>query len=83
MKIKAAVVYEQSGTFTIEELELSEPNDDEVLVRTRRGGSCGKSWKSGYQGKIWRSCSNNLGLLRCMPIVPVGYGSLLFELLSV
>jgi aryl-alcohol dehydrogenase len=40
MKVKAAVVYEQSGIFNIEELELSEPNDDEVLVRIVGTGIC-------------------------------------------
>ncbi len=40
MKIKAAVVYEQSGKFNIEQLELSEPNDDEVLVRIVGVGIC-------------------------------------------
>ena len=40
MKVKAAVVYEQSGKFNIEELELSEPNDDEVLVQIVGTGIC-------------------------------------------
>jgi len=40
MKIKAAVVYEQSGKFNIEPLELSDPNDDEVLVRIVGVGIC-------------------------------------------
>jgi len=40
MEIKAAVVYEQSGKFSIEQLQLSEPNDDEVLVRIVGAGIC-------------------------------------------
>ena len=40
MEIKAAVVFEQSGKFSIEKLELSEPNDDEVLVRIVSAGIC-------------------------------------------
>ena len=41
MKIKAAVVSEISGPFLIEQLELSDPNDDEVLVRIVSAGVCG------------------------------------------
>ena len=41
MKIKAAVVREQSGPFKIEEIELDEPRDDEVLVRIVGSGICG------------------------------------------
>jgi aryl-alcohol dehydrogenase len=40
MKIKAAVVFEQSGSFSIEQLDLSDPNDDEVLVRIVGVGIC-------------------------------------------
>jgi aryl-alcohol dehydrogenase len=40
MEIKAAVIYERSGEFTIEQLELSEPNADEVLVRIVAAGVC-------------------------------------------
>jgi aryl-alcohol dehydrogenase len=40
MKIKAAVVYEKSQPFQIEELELGEPRDDEVLVRIAATGIC-------------------------------------------
>ena len=40
MKVKAAVVFETSGVFSIEELDLSEPNDDEVLVRIVATGIC-------------------------------------------
>jgi aryl-alcohol dehydrogenase len=40
MEIKAAVVFEKSGKFSIEELELSDPNDDEVLVRIVGAGIC-------------------------------------------
>jgi aryl-alcohol dehydrogenase len=41
MEIKAAVVYETSGDFRIEQVELSEPNDDEVVVRIVGVGICG------------------------------------------
>lgn len=41
MKIKAAVVWEKSGPFKIEEIELDEPRDDEVLVRIVGSGVCG------------------------------------------
>jgi aryl-alcohol dehydrogenase len=40
MKIKAAVIFEKSGDFSLEQLELSEPNDDEVLVRVVAAGIC-------------------------------------------
>jgi aryl-alcohol dehydrogenase len=40
MEIKAAVVFEKSGDFSIEKLELSDPNDDEVLVRIASAGIC-------------------------------------------
>jgi aryl-alcohol dehydrogenase len=40
MEIKAAVVFETGGDFNIEQLELSEPNDDEVLVRIAGVGIC-------------------------------------------
>jgi aryl-alcohol dehydrogenase len=40
MKIKAAVVYELSGPFVIEEVELDDPRDDEVLVRVAGTGLC-------------------------------------------
>jgi len=40
MDIKAAVVFEKSGEFKIEQLELSEPNEDEVLVRIVAVGIC-------------------------------------------
>ncbi|HSB65937.1 MAG TPA: NAD(P)-dependent alcohol dehydrogenase [Anaerolineales bacterium] len=40
MDIKAAVVFETAGDFTIDQLELSEPNDDEVLVRVIAAGIC-------------------------------------------
>jgi aryl-alcohol dehydrogenase len=41
MEIRAAVVFETSGAFNIEQLELSDPNDDEVLVRIVGAGICG------------------------------------------
>jgi aryl-alcohol dehydrogenase len=40
MEIKAAVVFETSGDFIIEQLELDDPNDDEVLVRIVGTGIC-------------------------------------------
>ncbi len=40
MKIKAAVVYEKSTPFRIEELELDDPREDEILVRIVATGIC-------------------------------------------
>jgi aryl-alcohol dehydrogenase len=40
MEIKAAVVFETSGDFRIEQLEMSDPYDDEVLVRVTATGIC-------------------------------------------
>ncbi|MGE5124461.1 MAG: NAD(P)-dependent alcohol dehydrogenase [Acidobacteriaceae bacterium] len=40
MEIKAAVIFETGGDFRIEQLELSEPEDDEVLVRVEAVGIC-------------------------------------------
>jgi aryl-alcohol dehydrogenase len=40
MEIKAAVIFETSGEFRIERLELCDPNDDEVLVRIVGVGIC-------------------------------------------
>ncbi|MBN2062857.1 MAG: NAD(P)-dependent alcohol dehydrogenase [Deltaproteobacteria bacterium] len=40
MEINAAVVFETSGSFSIEKLQLCEPNDDEVLVRIAGTGVC-------------------------------------------
>ncbi len=40
MEIKAAVIFETSGNFNIEQLEISDPNDDEVLVRIVGAGIC-------------------------------------------
>ena len=40
MEIRAAVIFEKSGDFSIEQLELSDPNDDEVLVRIVGAGIC-------------------------------------------
>ncbi len=33
METRAAVVFEKSGQFCIEQLQINDPNDDEVLVR--------------------------------------------------
>jgi aryl-alcohol dehydrogenase len=40
MEIKAAVTFKQSDEFRMEQLELSEPRDDEVLVRIEAVGIC-------------------------------------------
>lgn len=40
MKIKAAVVWEKSGPFKVEEVDLDEPRDHEVLVRIAGAGVC-------------------------------------------
>ncbi len=40
MKIKAAVVFEKSGKFNIEQIEIGEPNDDEALIRIVAVGMC-------------------------------------------
>jgi aryl-alcohol dehydrogenase len=40
MKTRAAVVFEKSGKFIIDEIEISEPRDDEVLVRIAATGLC-------------------------------------------
>jgi len=40
MEVKAAVVFEPAGEFKIETLELSEPRDDEVVVRIVATGIC-------------------------------------------
>jgi aryl-alcohol dehydrogenase len=40
MEIKAAVTFKQSDKFKIEQLDLSDPNDDEVLVRVVATGIC-------------------------------------------
>lgn len=41
MEITAAVVFETSGDFKIEQLELDDPKDDEMLVRIVGVGVCG------------------------------------------
>ncbi len=40
MQVKAAVVFEQAGEFKIDNVELSEPRDDEVVVRLVSTGIC-------------------------------------------
>ena len=40
MDIKAAVTFETSAEFQIEPLQLSDPNDDEILVRVTAVGIC-------------------------------------------
>ena len=40
MEIQAAVVFERAGRFNLERLEISEPNDDETLVRIVGVGIC-------------------------------------------
>jgi aryl-alcohol dehydrogenase len=41
MEIKAAVIRETGGAFSLEQLELSDPRDDEVVVRIVGVGICG------------------------------------------
>jgi aryl-alcohol dehydrogenase len=41
VEIEAAVIYETGGDFSIEQLELSDPRDDEVLVKIVGVGICG------------------------------------------
>jgi aryl-alcohol dehydrogenase len=40
MKIKAAVVWEAGGPFSIEEVDLAGPKDDEVLIKNVASGVC-------------------------------------------
>jgi aryl-alcohol dehydrogenase len=40
MKTNAAIVFEPSGTFSLEQVELSEPKETEVLVRMASSGVC-------------------------------------------
>ena len=40
MKITAAVVHERSGPFSIEQVDLCEPRDDELLVEVIASGMC-------------------------------------------
>jgi NADPH:quinone reductase-like Zn-dependent oxidoreductase len=40
LKIRAAVVWEKSGPFAVEELEMEEPRADEVRVRVVGAGVC-------------------------------------------
>ena len=40
MEIKAAVVFETSGDFNIEKLEIDDPREDEVLVKVAGVGIC-------------------------------------------
>lgn len=40
MKIKAAVVHEKNGPFLFEEVDLAEPNKDELLVKVEASGIC-------------------------------------------
>lgn len=40
MKIKAAIVHEANGKFLFEEVELAEPNQDELLVKVAASGVC-------------------------------------------
>ena len=40
MEIRAAIVFETSGAFNIEPLEISDPKDHEVLVRIVGTGIC-------------------------------------------
>lgn len=40
MKITAAVVHERSGAFTIEQVDLCDPRDDELLIEVAASGMC-------------------------------------------
>ena len=40
MEIRAAIIFETSGAFNIEPLEISDPKDHEVLVRIVGTGIC-------------------------------------------
>lgn len=40
MKIEAAVIREEKGKFEVENLELSDPNDDQILVKIVATGLC-------------------------------------------
>jgi aryl-alcohol dehydrogenase len=40
MEMRAAVIFERSGPFRLERLELDDPRDDEVLVRVEAVGIC-------------------------------------------
>ena len=40
MEITAAVVHERSGPFTVEQLDLCDPRDDELLVEVIASGMC-------------------------------------------
>ena len=40
MRITAAVVREKSGPFTVEQLDLTDPRDDELLVEVAASGMC-------------------------------------------
>lgn len=40
MKITAAVVYERSGPFTVEQVDLCDPRSDELLVEVAASGMC-------------------------------------------
>ena len=40
MKITAAVVHERSGSFSVEELDLCDPREDELLVEVVASGMC-------------------------------------------
>ena len=40
MQITAAVMREKGGKFTLEDIELEPPRDDEVLIRMKSCGVC-------------------------------------------
>lgn len=40
MKTRAAIIYEQSGPFLVEEVDIDELRHDEVLVRIAGTGIC-------------------------------------------
>lgn len=40
MKIRAAIVHEKNGPFQFEELDLADPNPNEILVKVKASGIC-------------------------------------------
>ena len=40
MKMTAAIVSEEGGAFTLEEVDLADPRDDEILVKIVASGVC-------------------------------------------
>ena len=49
--MKAAVLFEPNGKLSIENVDISEPRKDEVLVKINASGLCHTDWETmrGYQ----------------------------------